>query len=224
VPGFLSIIYPYRPRQPAAESGPSRVGRIRFSARLPPTVRLFRHIHQDLMMVHDYNLLVSYERRYFHASRQEILRLLVEFGDPHPIVRRTIARGLMGVRTALRNTGVIGSLFTRFSQDAMSIRFTLKWTPIDLWCDATLESMKQSLAILKAEIKPGERWMMRVEKRRFTIYHRIDIIKELAELIDEKVDLKSPDKIVWVEIIGKQAGMKVLRPDEIFSLPKLRGY
>jgi tRNA acetyltransferase TAN1 len=175
-------------------------------------------------MVHDYNLLVSHERRYLHASRGEILRLLGEFGDTHPVARRTIARGLMGVRTALRNTGVIRSVFTKFSQDAMSIRFTLKWTPIDLWCDATLESMKQSLAILQSEIKPRERWMMHVQKRRFTIYHRIDIIKELAELIDEKVDLRNPDKIVWIEIIGKQAGMKVLRPDEIFSLPKLRGY
>lgn len=58
---------------------------------------------------------------------------------------------------------------------------------------------------------------MTVEKRRYTALHKIDIIREVAELIDERVDLENPNKIVRIDIIGKHAGICVLRPDEVFS-------
>ncbi len=61
---------------------------------------------------------------------------------------------------------------------------------------------------------------MKVKKRRYNLYHSIEIIEELAELIDEKVDLGNPDKILRVEIIGKNAGLSVLKPGEIFSTQK----
>jgi len=67
--------------------------------------------------------------------------------------------------------------------------------------------MKMALEQLKGRIKQGERWRMTVEKRRYTLYHKIDIIKQLADLIDEKVDLRNPDKILRIDIIGKYAGV-----------------
>lgn len=59
---------------------------------------------------------------------------------------------------------------------------------------------------------------MNVEKRRYTLYHKIDIIRELAQLINEKVDLENPDKIVRIDIIGKYAGVSVLTPKDVFSV------
>jgi len=61
---------------------------------------------------------------------------------------------------------------------------------------------------------------MTVEKRRYTRYHKIEIIKELAELIDKKVDLENPDKILRIEIIGKYAGLALLKPKDVFSATK----
>ena len=82
--------------------------------------------------------------------------------------------------------------------------------------------MRQSLSVLADQIKSGEKWMMHVEKRRYTLYHKADIIAGLADLVNEKVDLNNPDKIVWLEIVGKQTGMAVIRPGDIFSLSRMR--
>lgn len=137
------------------------------------------------------------------------------------MVEHTLARGIVGVKTCLDSREVVQGLKTLFNKDASSFRHTLKWVPVDLWVYSDVESMLRAVAQIKDKIKHGERWRMTIEKRRYTLYHKIDLIKKLAELIEEKVDLKNPDKILRVEIIGKYAGVSVLSPDEIFSTTKL---
>jgi tRNA acetyltransferase TAN1 len=168
-------------------------------------------------LLYDFNLLVSYGWGSWNSARREVLSLLGTFGDTRPSIGRTLAKGVAGVRTSLNNRLVIGSLAEAFQLDPSLVKYTPKWTPIDLWCEATTESMKKSLASLKDNVGRNERWMMHVEKRRFTALHKVEIIKELADLIDSKVDLEDPDKIVWIELLGNQAGMSVVRPKEIFS-------
>jgi tRNA acetyltransferase TAN1 len=77
--------------------------------------------------------------------------------------------------------------------------------------------MRKAVEQLKTEIHAGEKWRITLEKRRFTKYHTIEIIKNIAELIDEKVDLKNPDKILHINIIGKYAGISILKPNDTFS-------
>ncbi len=84
-----------------------------------------------------------------------------------------------------------------------------------------MNSMKEAVMNVKDKVQHGEKWRMTVEKRRCTSHHKIEIIKELAELIDEKVDLKNPDKIIRIDIIGKYAAVSVLSSNEIFSTTKL---
>ena len=50
--------------------------------------------------------------------------------------------------------------------------------------------------------------------------HKIDIIRVLADLIDEKVDLENPDRILRIDVIGRYAGLGVLAPRDVFSLAK----
>ena len=64
---------------------------------------------------------------------------------------------------------------------------------------------------------------MTVEKRRYARFHKIEIIRELADLIGEEVDLENPDKILRIEIIGKYVGLSVLAPQDIFSVAKTYG-
>jgi len=97
----------------------------------------------------------------------------------------------------------------------------LKWVPVDVWTDSSIESMKRVVVQLRGMIGEGEKWRMTVEKKRYTKHHKSEIISDLAELIDEKVDLKNPDKILRIEIIGKYAGMSILKSREVFSSVKL---
>ena len=59
---------------------------------------------------------------------------------------------------------------------------------------------------------------MQVNKRRWQAYHTIDIVTALAANIDRKVNLSHPDKIVWVDVIGNETAISVLKSDEIFSV------
>jgi len=166
-----------------------------------------------------YNLLVSCGWNCF-AAIGEVKDLLNKFGDAEAVVEQTKARGIIGVKTKLDAREVINLVREEFKANPLSINFAVKWLPIDRWCKANIDDMKRVVIELKERINRGERWMMEVEKRRYTEMHREEIIKELAPLIEEKVDLKNPDKILHVEIIDGYAGFAVLRPDEIFSIAK----
>jgi tRNA acetyltransferase TAN1 len=125
------------------------------------------------------------------------------------------------VKTRLDSREVVKKLISFFNQNPSGFQYTLKWVPIDSWVDSDIESLKGAVQKLRNKIKLGERWRMTLEKRRYTQYPKIDIIRTLAELIEEKVDLKNPDKILRIDIIGKYAGVSVISPSEIFSTTKL---
>ncbi len=169
-----------------------------------------------------YNLLVSFGWRRFDAARTEIRKILTLVGDKDAIIKRTIANGIAGVDTTLDPRHVIKQLYIIYNNDPSILVQTLKWVPVDYWTNSDLESMARGIVALRSKIGKGEKWMMVVEKRRYIQYHKIDIIKHLAQYIDEKVDLRNPDKMLRIDIIGKNAGLSVVKPDEIFSIAKAK--
>jgi len=60
-----------------------------------------------------------------------------------------------------------------------------------------------------------------VEKRWTSLRSR-EIIEAVAEGIDRRVDLENPDWVVLIEIIGKYAGVSVIRPSDILHALKER--
>jgi len=170
--------------------------------------------------MYDFNLLVSCLWGAYGRAREEVLQILRKLGDDKPFVKCTAAMGIIGVRTQIDSRGVTQRLRELFEEDPFIVQHTLKWVPVDLWTRSTLDSMKEGITQLKDRIHAGERWRMTVEKRRYTHYHKIEIIRELADLIDEEVDLENPDKILRIDIIGKYAGISVLAPQDIFSVAK----
>jgi len=176
---------------------------------------------QEDNKVYEFNLLVSCPWAMSGRARREIADVLKLLGDEHPVIERTVARGIIGVKTLLDSREVIHGLKRLFTKDPLAFQFTSKWVPTDFWTHSDMKSMKEAVINIRDRIRAGERWRMTVEKRRYTLYHKIDIIKELAELIKEKVDLKNPDKIVRIDIIGKYAAITVLSPEEVFSTSRL---
>jgi tRNA acetyltransferase TAN1 len=167
--------------------------------------------------MYDFNLLVSCGWGEFQSAKEEIFEVLREMGDERPKIRSTLAKGIIGVRTSLDPREVVRKVRGIFEEDPMFLQFSIKWIPIDVWTDSSLDSMREVVKELRERIQPGEKWRMTVEKRRYALHHKIEIIEDLAELIDEEVDLENPDKILRIEILGKNAGISVLTPREIFS-------
>jgi tRNA acetyltransferase TAN1 len=173
--------------------------------------------------MYDFNLLVSCSWGVYGEAKKEITQILEMLGDESPLVKRTIAEGIIGVKTRLDPRKVVNELRRLFDEDPFALQYTLKWVPVDLWTLSDIDSMKQGVGNLRNRIHSGERWRMTVEKRRYSLHHKIEIIRELADLVDEKVDLKNPEKILRVDIIGRYAGMSVLKPQDIFSVSKPHG-
>lgn len=138
-------------------------------------------------------------------------------GDENPFVKPTPAKGLIGVRTVLPAREVTKELRAILAGDPSLLYYTCKWIPVDRWTWSDIDSMKEAVMGMRDSIKEGETWRMTVEKRRYTAHHRIEIIKALAELIEAKVDLTHPDKILRIDLIGRYAAISVLTPEEIFS-------
>jgi tRNA(Ser,Leu) C12 N-acetylase TAN1 len=153
-------------------------------------------------------------------AKGELRQQLNSLGDSSPGIERTIARGILGVRTFLDPRKVVAKLNERATENPNAISYVLKLRPVDLWTAPTIADLKVAVSSLKEQIKPGETWGMEVELRRFTILHKLEIIEPLAELIDEKVDLKSPDKTLRIEILGNAAAVSLLKPEDVFSLHK----
>lgn len=170
--------------------------------------------------LYDCNILVSCSWGDFRRAKEEIIQILKILGDESPVVRRTVAQGIIGVRTHIDSREGVRKLRKLFDEDPSTFQYTLKWVPVDLWTRSDMESMKEGVRKLRDKIHAGERWRMTVEKRRCTQYHKIEIITELAELIDEKVDLEKPEKVLRIDIIGKHAGISVLTPQDVFSVAR----
>jgi tRNA acetyltransferase TAN1 len=170
--------------------------------------------------MYNFNLIVSCSWNTYAKARNEIVNFLRSIGDEKPFVEKTIARGIIGVKTSLDPRQVIRSIRDLAEKDSSLFQYTLKWVPIDLWTFSDLDSIKREVVKLRDRIQKGEKWRMIVEKRRYTRYHKIEIIEKVAELINEKVDLKNPDKILHIEIIGKYAGISLLTPRDTFSVAK----
>ena len=171
--------------------------------------------------MYDFNLLVSCSWSAYKKAKKEILQVLELLGDKKPLVTPTLAQGIIGVKASLNPKQVVRGLQRLFDDGQFVFEYTLKWVPVDLWTFSDMDSMKEAVVRLRDKIRPGERWRITLEKRRYTLCHKIDVIRELAQLIDEKVDLEKPDKILRVDIIGKYAGISVLSPHDIFSTTKM---
>jgi len=164
------------------------------------------------------DLLVSYPWGRYYPARREALRTLKMLGDPHATMRWTFVMGIAVAHTSLDTRQVIHHCRKLLHQEKVRFDFAVKWVPVDYWCWTDLESIKQLIdEKVLPRIQAEETWAMQVNKRRWQTYHTIDIITALAADINRKVNLSQPDKIVWIDIIGNETAVSVLKPDEIFS-------
>ncbi|RLI10994.1 RNA methyltransferase [Candidatus Bathyarchaeota archaeon] len=175
------------------------------------------------MPLREFNLLVSTPRGLEHDACSELWFLLGEVGDERAEVETTPVKGLIWAKTALDPFEVVKRFRQLLAERPEEFRVIQRVIPIERVVRTDLAEIAraaQELALTK--IEPGEKFRITVEKRH-TQLGSMDIIKAVAEGIDRPVDLKNPDKIVLIEVVGGLTGISVIRPDDILSVPKERG-
>jgi tRNA(Ser,Leu) C12 N-acetylase TAN1 len=165
------------------------------------------------------DVLVSYPRGCYRPARREIAANLERLGDPAPRIEKSGVPGIFVVHTGLDNREVTARCAQLCGAEPQAFRFAIKWVPVDYWCEKDLDAIgRLLLARVAPAIAPDETWALRVEKRGWAEHHTAEIVQRLAEAIDRKVRLKSPDKLVRVDLLRDRAAVSVLRPSEIFSI------
>ena len=99
---------------------------------------------------------------------------------------------------------------------------TYHWVPVDFWVDANDEDMIDAVNEAAEGIGEHESWMMHLHKRH-NPRHSEDLVLTLTDRIQKgKVDLKRPQKIIAVEILGNRAAISLLERSEIIDLNRVR--
>ena len=162
-----------------------------------------------------FNIIASTFKYGEEDAQEELLGLLELLGDHQQDVEITDINGIVVAYTNLGLFQVIDSLRRLVKNEPWQVRYILRLIPIELMVHTNLEDIANAVKSLTPKMHPQDTFRITIERRHTTL-KPADIIARVASIIDNKVQLKNPDWIVLVEIIGAFAGVSILRPDQIF--------
>ncbi|MFX0068886.1 MAG: THUMP domain-containing protein [Promethearchaeota archaeon] len=172
----------------------------------------------------NYTLLISCPRNQEKKAASEMWYLLnSEFDDPQAECEITEVSGLIAAITSLDPFEVIRKIKNMIQEDPWQIRYALKLVPLEKVVSTSTSGIVEAVKDLSKKITEDEKFRINVN-RRHTKIDRMTLIKAVADVIDRKVDLENPDKIMNIEIVGNWTGISVLKPDDIFSIGKERQF
>ncbi len=160
------------------------------------------------------NLLITYEPTHKGSSEEEVKALLGKVGKNVQLT----ASPVEGVFLAKvdKPKAAVKELRKLCEKDPDRFAYTNRWVPVDKWVKADIKEMTKTIGELGAKIDQDEKWKLDLSKRQFDAPK--DIIIKLTDLVDRpNVDLKNPDKIIQVEILGKKAAISLLNKDEVLN-------
>lgn len=163
-----------------------------------------------------FNLVVSTYRFREQEAQDEIVNLLQMFGDSEGESEITEIKGILLAYTLLDPLHVIARLKDLVSSEPWQIRYVLRVIPIQVVIPTDTVRMGLAAKSLSGTIGPGKTFRITVEKRHSSL-DSMQVIKSIAGEIQNKVDLKNPDWLIMVQILGAQTGISIIRPDLIFS-------
>jgi tRNA acetyltransferase TAN1 len=172
-----------------------------------------------IMVLRDFNLLISTPRMRENDACSEMWFLLGEIGDREPVVEKSGINGLIVAKTALDPFRVIKDFRRLLRERPEEFRYALRVVPIEVVVPTRLEEVKKAGLELSMRIKEDETFRVTVEKRH-TSLSSTEIVEAIADGINQKVDLHKPDKIVLVEVLGGLTGVSVIGPEDILSVVK----
>jgi len=163
-----------------------------------------------------FNLIISSARFREEEAQDEIMDLLEMFGDLDSESEITEIRGIIVAQTALDPFLVVDKLKELVASEPWQVRHVLRVLPIEAVVQTDIDSIKEATKELAAKIGSDDTFRITVEKRHSPLAS-MDLINAIAGGIGSKVDLEDPDWVILVEVLGAQAGISVIEPDQIFS-------
>ena len=162
----------------------------------------------------DVKLIVTYDPAHAESSREKLELLLSEIGIKAEFLKSKYS-GIF-LLSVSKPREVIKKLKSLAKKTSELFGKTYRYIPVDSWVKSEIPAMQKAIKPLVPKIGENEKWMMDLEKRYYDKHDFKELIIKLTDVVDRKnIDLKKPKKIIKVEIIGKNAGISLLTPDEM---------
>ena len=114
------------------------------------------------------------------------------------------------------------SFITEFVRsEPFKVRFIMRIIPVHKVVDTEMKDIVKAVKDLAPAIGPGETFRITIEARD-SPYTDKELINAIADAVDRKVNLNSPDKVVLLEVFGEYSGVSVISPNDIVSIQKLK--
>ncbi len=165
------------------------------------------------------NMIVTFDPNHRGTAELELREVLKQAGEK-PQIGQTEVEGLFKVAVSNARAAV-AKIRTLCGNNPNLFAVTHHYTPIDNWCQSEVPAMQKLIRAASAGIGQNEKWKMGLNKRHWGKLEGVQLIMKLTEVVDRKhVDLDNPDKIIRVEIIGKEAGVALLTPKDVVDVAR----
>ena len=164
-----------------------------------------------------FNIIASTFKYGEEDAQEELLDLLEILGDNQPESQITDINGIVVAYTNLDLFQLINSLRQLVQNEPWKIHYVLRVLPIESVVPTRLEDIENAVKNLTLKKMHSQDTFRITVERRHTFISSGDIIATVARQINNKVNLRNPDWIVLIEIIGALTGISILKPNQIFS-------
>ena len=167
------------------------------------------------------NLIITCARHLEPETKEEITRILGEFGDSEPEITITSMSGILTVKTKVDPVEVIQRIREMIVDEPWSIRYCLRIIPIQKVIETKIEEIEKTVTEISEQISNNETYRISIEKRSSDLSSQ-EIITKIASKIKNKVSLEFPDKVILIEILGNKTGISILKKADVLSVEKTK--
>ncbi|MGQ9760048.1 MAG: THUMP domain-containing protein [Candidatus Methanomethylicaceae archaeon] len=169
----------------------------------------------------EFKLIVTTQRGNETRCAKEVLILAKRLGFEDVEIERTRFPGLLIGRVEDDPVNFTRGARGVIEKDPWEFKYLQRIVPIQRICEADVLSMKAVVKELLHLIPERSSFKVVVNKRGSQL-SREGVIREVASLIERRVDLERPDVILQIEIIEDAAGISVISEGDIVSVTKLQ--
>lgn len=167
------------------------------------------------------NLIITCPRHFEEEASEEVKRILIELGDQEPKIIISSMPGILTGITSLNPIESIEKIREKILDEPWSVRYCLRIIPIQGVCKTNIKEIEDEILKKIGVIKSEDSYRITIEKRNSKVSSD-EIISKIAKNIPNKVSLDSPDWVILIEIIGDEAGVSVIRNNNILSVEKTK--
>ena len=169
----------------------------------------------------DYNLLATTEPIYTSQACSELWINLRAIGDESPKTNRSRIKGVILGRTEMDPVDAIQAMRKTMETDPAKLKLLYRILPIQKWVITEIPTIVDAVKEMISVIREDESFRITLEKRRSQL-RSLEIITPVAEVIDRSVDLENPDWVILIEVMGKETGVSVIKPNDMLNIQKER--